>query len=110
MERTFEIRFLCIGISFCVVALAWGQQKTVSQDGVSLNYDTEMFSKVEIVEVKKEPLPNPHDRLNVHPANLLLLFYKRSQYTGSIKLYPLQDSSVKDLKAAYPELPERLKA
>jgi len=110
MKRTFEIRFLCIGISFFVVALAWGQQKTVSQDGVSLNYDTEMFSKVDIVEVKKEPLPNPHDRLNVHTANLLLLFYKKSQYTGSIKLYPLQDSSVKDLKAAYPELPERLKA
>jgi hypothetical protein len=69
-----------------------------------------MFSKVEIVELKKEPLPDPHDRLNVHPANLLFLFYRNSQYTGSIKLYPLQDTSVKDLRAAYPELPERLRA
>jgi hypothetical protein len=110
MERTFKIELLCIGICLCVTPLAWGQQKTVSQDGVSLSYDTGLFSKVEIVELKKEPLPNPHDRLNVHPANLLFLFYKNSQYTGSIKLYPLQDSSVKDLKAAYPELSERLEA
>src|SRR4029077_10398595 len=110
MKRTFNIKLLCIWISFCVTHLASGQQKTVNQDGVSLNYDTGMFSKVEIVELKKEPLPNPHDRLNVHPANLMFLFYKDSQYTGSIKLYPLQDSSVKDLKVAYPELPERLKA
>jgi hypothetical protein len=110
MERTFKIRLLCIGISLSVASLAWGQQKTVSQDSVSLNYDTGMFSKVEIVELKKEPLPDPHDRLNVHPANLLFLFYKNSQCTGSMKLYPLQDSSVKELKAAYPELPERVKA
>ena len=110
MERAFKIRVLCVGISFSITSLAWGQQKTVSQDGVSLNYDTGMCSKVEIVELKKESLPDPHDHLNVHPANLLFLFYKNSQYTGSIKLYPLKDSSVKDLKAAYPELPERLKA
>jgi len=110
MENTFNIRLFCVGISFCISSLAWRQEKTVGQDGVSLNYDTGMFSKVEIVELKKEPLPNPHDRLNVHPANLLFLFYKNSQYTGSIKLYPLQDSSVKDLKAAYPDLPERVVA
>ena len=110
MKRTFKSKLLCIGISLCVVPPVWGQQKTVSQDGVSLNYDTRMFSKVEIVELKKEPLPDRHDRLNVHPANLLFLFYKSSQYAGSIKLYPLQDSSVKDLKTAYPELPERLNA
>src|SRR4030095_9214133 len=110
MEGIFKIKLLCIGISFSASSLAWGQQKTVSQDGVSLDYDTEMFSKVEIVELKKEALPEPRDRLNVHPANLLFLFYKNSQYTGSIKLYPLEDSSVKDLKVAYPELPERLEA
>jgi hypothetical protein len=107
MERTFKIELLCIGICLCVTPLAWGQQKTVSQDGVSLNYDTKIFSKVKIVEFKKEPLPNPHDRLNVHPANLLFLFYKNSQYTGSIELYPLQDRSVQDLNAAYPELSAR---
>ena len=110
MERTFKIKLLCIGISFCVLPLAWGQQKTISQDGVSLTYEMAMFTKVKIVELKKEPLPNPRDRLNVHPANLLFLFYKNSQYTGSIELYPLQDSSVKDIKAAYPELPERATA
>jgi hypothetical protein len=110
MERTFKIKLLCIGISSCVIPLAWGQEKTISQDGVSLSYETAMFTKVKIVELKKEPLPNPHDRLNVHPANLLFVFYKNSQYTGSIELYPLQDSSVKDLRAAYPELPERVVA
>jgi hypothetical protein len=110
MERTFKIKLLCIGISFCVTPLALGQQKTVSQDGVSLNYETAIFTKIKIVELKKEPLPNPRDRLNVHPANLLFLFYKNSQYTGSIELYPLQDSSAKDLGAAYPELPERVVA
>jgi len=79
MERTFKIKLLCIGISFCVLPLAWGQQKTISQDGVSLTYEMAMFTKVKIVELKKEPLPNPRDRLNVHPANLLFLFYKNSQ-------------------------------
>src|SRR6266550_4484818 len=110
MERTFKIKLLCIGISFGITPLAWGQERTISRDGVSLSYEAAMFTKVKIVELKKEPLPDPHDRLNVHPANLLFLFYKNSQYTGSIELYPLQDSSVKDLNAAYPELPERLRA
>jgi hypothetical protein len=110
MERTFKIQLLCIGISFCVTPLAWAQQKTVNQNGVSLTYETGAFSKVEIVELKKEPLPNPHDRLNVHPANLLFLFYVDSQYAGSIKLYPLEDRSVEDLTTAYPELPERAAA
>jgi hypothetical protein len=110
MERTFKIQLLCIGISFCVTPLAWAQQKTVNQNGVSLTYETGAFSKVEIVELKKEPLPNPHDRLNVHPANLLFLFYVDSQYAGSIKLYPLEDRSVEDLTTAYPEIPERAAA
>jgi len=110
MERTLTLKLLCIGISLCVTGLAGGAQKIVSQDGVSLTFDTEMFSKVEIVELKKEPLPNPHDRLNVHPANLLFRFYVDSQYAGSIKLYPLEDRSVEDLATAYPELPERAAA
>ena|SRR5438874_2939033 len=66
-----------------------------------------MFSKVELVELKKEPLPDPDDRLNVHPANLLFRFYVVSQYAGSIKLYPLEDRSAEDLKTAYPELSTR---
>jgi hypothetical protein len=107
MKKTSIFRMVCIGTSFCLAAPAWGQQKTISQDGVSLSYDSATFSKIDIVELKKEPLPNSRDRLNVHPANLLFLFYKSSQCTGSIKIYPLQDWSVKDLKAAYPELPER---
>jgi hypothetical protein len=110
MKRTFKSKLLCIGISLCVVFSAWGQQKTIGQDGVSLTYDAAMFSKVQIAELKKEPLPNPRDRLNVHPANLLFLFYVCSQYAGSIKLYPLEDRSVEDLKAAYPELPKRAAA
>jgi hypothetical protein len=74
MERMFKSKLLCIGISFCVVPPVWGQQKTISQGGVTLTYDKAMFSKVEIVESKREPLPHPHDQLNVHPANLLFLF------------------------------------
>ncbi len=99
--------------TICAAFLSWfavdalAQEKTISQDGVSLTYDKSTFSKVEIVEVKKEPLPDAHDRLNVHPANLLFLFYADSQYAGSIKLYPLEDRSVEDLEAAYPELSTR---
>jgi hypothetical protein len=108
METTFNIKLLCIGISFCVIPLAWGQQKTIGRNGVSLSYDTSIFSKVETVELKKEPLPNPRDHLNVHPANLLFLFYINSQYAGSIKLYPLEDRSVEDFKTGYPELLPRV--
>jgi hypothetical protein len=110
MVRFSSVDLACIGICLFAADAACVQQKTISQDGVSLTYDTEMFSKVEIVELKKEPLPNPHDRLNVHPANFLFLFYVDSQYAGSIKLYPLEDRSVEDIKTAYPELPERASA
>ena len=110
MARASCIKMILIAGVYCGAVTAVALEKTVSHDGVSLNHNTEMFSKVTIVELKKEALPEPRDRLNVHPANLLFLFYKNSQYTGSIKLYPLEDSSVKDLKAAYPELPERLEA
>lgn len=107
MERMFKSKLLCIGISFCVVPPVWGQQKTISQGGVTLTYDKAMFSKVEIVESKREPLPHPHDQLNVHPANLLFLFYMGARYAGSTTLYALQDRSVKDLNVAYPELSAR---
>src|SRR5206468_2791580 len=102
-----NIKRLCTAISFSLAAVVQGEEKTISQDGVSLSYDTAMFSKVELVELKKEPLPDPHDRLNVHPANLLFRLYVVSQYAGSIKLYPLEDRSVEDLKTAYPELSTR---
>lgn len=102
--RTVKNRLLWIWISLSATPLALAQPKTVSKDGVSLTYDTAMFSKIDIVELKKQPLPDPHDRLNVHPANLLFLFYAYSQYAGSIKLYPLGDRSVESLRAAYPEL------
>jgi hypothetical protein len=107
MERTFKIKLLCRGISFCVIPLAWGQQKTISQDRVSLRYDTAMFSKVEVVEAKREPLPHPRDQLNVHPANLLFRFYAASRCVGLITLYALEDRGVEDLNAAYPELSAR---
>src|SRR5690349_12460746 len=61
INRTLASQLLCMGISLCVMPPAWAKQKTISQDGVSLIYDTAMFSKVEIVEVKKQPLPDPHD-------------------------------------------------
>ncbi|SRR6266487_1256373 len=110
MERTFRSKLLCIGISFCVVLPTWGQQKTISQDGVSLTYDTAMFSKLQIEESRKEALPHPRDQFNVHPATLVFLFYVGSHCTGLITLYPLEDSSVEDLNAAYPELAERAAA
>jgi hypothetical protein len=68
-HRHFDVTILC-----CLAVTILAAQKTVSQDGVSLTYETAMFSRIKIVELKKEPLPNPHDRLNVHPANLLFLF------------------------------------
>ena len=83
MNRASSLKMLCIAICFCVAPAARGNEKTVGQGGVSLTYDAAIFSKVEIVELRKEPLPNPHDRLNVHPANLLFLFYVGSQYAGS---------------------------
>jgi hypothetical protein len=98
---------LCIGISLCAAPMAWAQEKTISQDGVTLTYDGHTFSKVEIVETEKEPLPHAHDQLNVHPANLLFLFYTGLQHVGSIKLYPLEDRTVQDLNVAYPELSRR---
>jgi hypothetical protein len=107
MERTFKIQLLCIGISFCVIPLAWGQQKTVSQDSVSLMCETGAFSKVEIVEGEREPLPRPRDQLSVHPARLMFRFYVGSRCAGLIQLYALKDRSVEDLNAAYPELSSR---
>ncbi len=40
----------------------------------------------------------------------MFLFYVGSHCTGLITLYPLEDSSVEDLNAAYPELAERAAA
>lgn len=102
MVSASDIKTICTGLLWCVAVTASGEQKTISQDRVSLAYETAAFSKVEIVELKQEPMPHPHDQLNVHPANLLFLFYVGSQYAGSIELYPLEDR-----KAAYPELPQR---
>ena len=50
----FDVTIVC-----CLAVTALAAQKTVSQDGVWLTYDTAMFSRVEIVELKKEALPNP---------------------------------------------------
>ena len=108
MEGIFKRKWLCIEITFCIAQTVWGQHKTISQDGISLTYDTATFSKVEIVEVKKQPLPDPRDRLNVRPATLLFRFYSDSKPGGLIELYPLEDHSVDDLKKAYPELPDRM--
>jgi hypothetical protein len=107
MGRPLNIALLCTVILFCLPIMVQGEQKTISQNGVSLTYDTATFSKVEILELKREPLPHPHDQLNVHPANLLFLFYTGPNCVGSIKLYPLEDRSVGDLKMAYPELSAR---
>lgn len=107
-DRKSYGRALWIAIYFSVAPVVWAQEKTISQDGASLTYDASAFSKVEIIELKKEPLPNSRDRVNIHPANLLFVFYKGAQWAGSIKFYPLQDSSVKDVKAAYPDLSERV--
>jgi len=107
MKRSLKTKLLCIGISFCVVPPAWGQQKTISQDRVSLTCETDEFSKIEVVEEKREPLPHPQDQLNVHPARLIFRFYVGSRCTGLIQLYPLEDRSVEDLNAAYPELSVR---
>ena len=104
MVKAWNVKLICLGIFSCVAVMAFGEQKAVTQDGVSLTYDTTRFSKVEIVELKREPLPHPRDQLNVHPANLLFLFYVGSHCVGSIKLYPLGDRSVDDLNAVYPEL------
>jgi hypothetical protein len=109
MRRILNIKLLCTAISFWLAAMAEGQQKTIAQDGISLTYDAATFSKIEIVELEREPLPHPHDQLNVHPANLLFLFYVGPNCAGSIKLYPLEDRSVGDLKTAYPELSARAK-
>jgi hypothetical protein len=110
MRKVSDAMVLCAVICFFFPLVVLGEQTTPAQDGVSLTYQAALFSKLEIVEVRKEPLRDSLDRLNVHPANLLFLFYKNSQHIGSIKLYPLQDLSVKNLRAAYPELPERLVA
>jgi hypothetical protein len=107
MMTASNVRLLFIAIVCCLAVTALAEQKTVSQDGVSLTYDTTMFSKVEVIESKREPLPHPHDQLNAHPANLLFLFYMGARYAGSIALYPLEDRSVEDLTAAYPELSGR---
>jgi len=110
IRRTSSVKRLFIAIYLCVIPVAWGQQKTINQDGVAMTYDAQRYSKVEIVESKKEPLPHATDRLNVHPANLLFVFYERSRYAGSITVYPLEDRAVEDLRAAYPELPQRTAA
>lgn len=111
-ERTrimnaLSVKLICIGIVPCVAATAWGDGKNIKKDGVSITYDTATFSKVEIVEVKREPLPHPRDQLKVHPASLLFRFYTDSQSVGLIELYPMEDRSVDEVKTAYPELPER---
>jgi len=98
---------LLITIYLCFVSVAWGQQKTLSQDGVALTYNASSYSKVEIVESKKQSQADPTDRLNVHPANLLFVFYTPSGYAGSITIFPLKDRNVEDSKAAYPSLAQR---
>jgi hypothetical protein len=107
MNSPSSFKVLCAAVPYLFTFNVLAEEKTISQDGVSLTYDKSIFSKVEIVEVRKQPLPDPHDRLNVHPANLLFLFYADSEYAGSIKLYPLEDRSVEQLKTAYPELSTR---
>jgi hypothetical protein len=106
-KRLWNGKAICFGIFCCLGATASTAQKTVNQDGVSLTFDTSTFSKIEIVESKREALPNPRDQLNVHPANLVFRFYAASRCVGVITLYPLEDRSVVDLKTAYPELSDR---
>ncbi len=62
--RPLMLKMICAAFFSLLAIDALGQEKTINRDGVSLTYDRSTFSKVEIVEVKKEPLPNPHDRLN----------------------------------------------
>jgi hypothetical protein len=110
LKGSLKIKLFCVGISFSVFFAALGQEKTISQDGVSLTYDTGRFSKVETVELKCEPLPRPGDQPDVHPANLVFRFYTPLRAVGLITLYPLEDLSVEDLNAAYPELSARTEA
>src|SRR5581483_2971162 len=107
MKAVSTITSLCIEISLCAAPMAWAQERTISQDGVTLTYGSDTFSKVEIVEAEKEPLPHPRDQLNVHPARLMFRFYAESRCVGLIELYPLEDRSVEDLNSAYPELLKR---
>jgi hypothetical protein len=107
MRKTLNLKLICMGIFPCVAATAWGERKAIGEDGVSLTYDPAAFTKVEIVEVKREPLPHPRDQLNVHPASLLFRFCTDSQSAGLIELYPMEDRTVDDIKTAYPELPDR---
>ena len=108
-KKILNVKATCFGIFYCLAVTAFAAPKTVSEDGVSVTYDTSRFSKVEIVELKQEPLPHPRDQLNVHPANLVFRFYAASRCVGLITLYPLEDRSVEDLNAAYPELSVRAK-
>jgi len=110
MVRLLSINLVCIGIVLFGANAVLGQEKTISQNGVSLTYDTAIFSKLQIEESRKEALPHPRDQFNVHPATLVFLFHGGSHCTGLITLYPLEDRSVDDLKTAYPELPERAAA
>jgi|GEM_PF-1005504 len=107
--RMSSVRRFLVAIYLYVIPVAWGEQKNINLDGVAVTYDTERYSRVEIVESKKESLPRPADPLNIHPANLLFLFYDRFGYVGSITIYPLDDRTV-DFEAAYPEIAQRTSA
>src|SRR6266511_1733900 len=106
-KRASRFALLCIAIFVCITPRAKGQERMISQDGLSLTYDMAAFSKVEVVEEKREPLPHPRDQLNVHPARLTFRFYVRSGYAGVVQVYPLEDRSMRDFNAAYPELSAR---
>ena len=104
IDNTLRSPLLYVWMSICTMPLALAQPKTIGQDGVFLTYDSATFSKVEVVEVKKQALPKPQDQLNLHPAKLLFLFYAGSLYQGSIELFALEDGSENNFKTAYPEL------
>ena len=55
--RMSSMRRFLIAIYLYVIPVAWGEQKNINQDGVAVTYDTERYSRVEIVESKKESLP-----------------------------------------------------
>jgi hypothetical protein len=107
-KKIWNAKTIFLGMFCCLgVTASAAQKKNVSQDGVLLTYDTATFSKVEITEVKREPLAQPRDQLDVHPANLVFRLYAASRCVGLITLCPLEDRSMKNLNSAYPELSAR---
>src|SRR5438132_12675807 len=75
MVRLLSINLVCIGIVLFGVNAVLGQEKTISQNGVSVTSYTAIFSKLQIEESRKEELPHARDQVNVHAAAVVLLFH-----------------------------------